>query len=377
MKKILFFIIILILVITLYYIIQPEEQIKLAGKMHYRGEYKNDTSTLLDNGKVLIVGGGCGEPKAEIYDPTTDTFSIVGKPHSTLYFHKAILLKNGNVLVVSSQGVEIFDIKSEKFRLIKDTPLFKPILPEPNKAMTHITIKDKKTGQIKKIPLKHPLKLQPYVNFYSIMDEFLILQNGDIFVLNTNPYKWQDYSIQIYEPVKIQKKWAIKVPYKLSSPELLSDGNILMTVSKFIDRTNYKNGYYVNNFQEIGKGLYNPSNNTFKLVNNYKKTAEQIKKEEIYKKAISAVNKKMKSNKGYQHEPVILKSGKVLFLGENRNYIYDPLVNKLHRINDFHRWRRDFATTVLNNSNVLITGGSCGNQESHSPYDEAELFIEK
>jgi large repetitive protein len=57
-----------------------------------------DTTVLLPNGKVLIAGGG---ERAEVFDPTTNTFSIAsGSLDAAWFFATATLLQDGKVLIV-------------------------------------------------------------------------------------------------------------------------------------------------------------------------------------------------------------------------------------------------------------------------------------
>ena len=62
------------------------------------------TATLLQNGKVLIVGGLAADyvllDTAELYDPATGTWSAAGRLNAPKSEHSATLLPSGMVLVV-------------------------------------------------------------------------------------------------------------------------------------------------------------------------------------------------------------------------------------------------------------------------------------
>jgi len=81
------------------------EWIETAGPMSVAR--RSHTATLLPNGKVLIVGGGNGvstttsQPiqSAELFDPATGMFTVVGNMLNSRSAHSAILLDDGTVLI--------------------------------------------------------------------------------------------------------------------------------------------------------------------------------------------------------------------------------------------------------------------------------------
>ena len=83
------------------------------------------TATLLPNGKVLIAGGYNGDylASAELYDPAARTFGPANAMHTARSGHVAVLLPNGKVLLIGGVGTgwtflrnaEIYDPATNRF----------------------------------------------------------------------------------------------------------------------------------------------------------------------------------------------------------------------------------------------------------------------
>jgi N-acetylneuraminic acid mutarotase len=99
---------------------------RMTGSLPY-GVYSH-TTTLLPNGKVLLVVGGSyneGYPiwtGAALYDPATETWSTIRTPNLPRYYHTATLLHNGKVLVVGGTSaslpvlsVELYDPETDSW----------------------------------------------------------------------------------------------------------------------------------------------------------------------------------------------------------------------------------------------------------------------
>jgi hypothetical protein len=87
----------------------------------------NHTATSLQDGRVLVVGGGDegydSVRSAELYDPATDTFRPTGSMKSRRWLHTATLLEDGRVLIAGGRSpkdstyasVEVYDPSSGTF----------------------------------------------------------------------------------------------------------------------------------------------------------------------------------------------------------------------------------------------------------------------
>lgn len=102
---------------------------KPAASMHY--ERAHHTATLLQSGDVLVVGGAANA-EAELYFPDADEFVPIGLPFVPgRFYHTATRLQDGNVLVTGGEThesdaaldiTEMYDWKTRKFSVL-DQPV--------------------------------------------------------------------------------------------------------------------------------------------------------------------------------------------------------------------------------------------------------------
>jgi hypothetical protein len=85
------------------------------------------TATLLGNGEVLVAGGEHSNlvapyiSEAELYNPSTGTFSVTGSLNTARFDHTATLLDNGQVLIAAGAPIlasaELYDPSNGKFKV--------------------------------------------------------------------------------------------------------------------------------------------------------------------------------------------------------------------------------------------------------------------
>ncbi len=279
-----------------------------AGNLMYPRE--NHTSTLLPDGKVLILAGSNALQHAELYDPDSDSFSETG---NTIKMHyqgsTATLLNNGKVLLVggvnAQQFAELYDPATGNFELI---------------------------DSLNEVHCYHTATM--------LLDGRVLIAGGQD---NVGP---QTHSIcEIYDP--LTNKFTLTADslndHRSSHRAvLLHDGKVLIMGG--IQTTTPGSGIYLNSAE-----IYDPISDTF----TFTQSLDQPR---------------------VGHQATLLKNGKVLVSGgsyyQKYGEIYDPIIGKWSSTGDMTVQKRQHHTaSILHNGKVLLTGGIAG-----SPMTNAELY---
>lgn len=167
------------------------------------------TATLLQDGTVLLAGGGekGALDTAELFDPTTGSFTATGRLTSGRTLHTATLLADGRVLIVGGIGQE-FDTSgsSDSGKPLRTAELYDP-------ATGTFT----ETGKLVARRWMHSSTLLP--------DGRVLIVGGQ-----REDMQSQLTAVEVYDPATgtFTEAGDLPVPYALHSALLLPDGRVLL-----------------------------------------------------------------------------------------------------------------------------------------------------
>jgi hypothetical protein len=290
------------------------------------------TATLLENGKVLVAGGFGARDEilasAELYDPTTGTFTATGNVQRTgergmisaRRSHTATLLNNGMVLIAGGIGSNTIG------GILAGAELYDPD-----------TGSFFRTGDMTVPRYYHTATL---------------LQNGTVLIVGgsdtTKPPSYALATAEIYDPStgKFTATGSLSAGWCGPTANLLADGKVLIASPTLKMPTGSTT------FAE----LYDPSTGTFTSSSPTSPTCPF-----------------------YYHASAVLRNGKVLITGGGEvdccntvligSELYDPGTGKFAVTGDLNIGRLLHTATLLPDGSVLIVGGS-----TKSPTPSAELY---
>jgi uncharacterized protein YjdB len=276
------------------------------------------TTTLLQNGKVLItggyVGGGDFTGTSELYDPVTGNFTPTGSLIIPRSWHSATLLQNGQVLIA---GGEATDSSGNGY--------------QPTEAELY----DPATGLF---------SYTGSLNIGRSMHSATLLQNGMVLIAGGSG----DATAELYDPAAgtFTYTGSLNASIENQSATLLNDDTVLLA-----------GGDISFSSSVAGAEIYNPTTGTFTATGSLK-AARSL------------------------HTATLLSNGKVLIAtGYNlatdlpvaTAELYDP-VAKAFTVTGSSVDARYYSTgTLLNNGQVLIVGGLASN-DATSELSPAELY---
>ncbi len=318
---------------------QPKDSWSEAGSTNY-SRWRH-TATLLANGEVLVCGGYPPEDtilaysSCELYNPEKNKWENVPPMNIARFFHAAVLLNDGRVLVTGGATEDSTTASCEIYNPVNNT--WEIVASMNRKRERHLMIKlvdgrvlvagggafDMVSGEVTNTceiydPVMNKWEYISPMNYPMINHKGIVLNNGNIFIAGSNPF--MDGGNAHYEILNINNlNWdTIPSPYynhgSFPSLSTLNDEKILV-----IGKTN------------IGE-VFNPENNLWTVT-------DSLSFQDRYY-AIS-INKK-----------------NVLVLGNGNDCeIYDYLSNSFFKAADKPAYQKEFTLTKLSNGSLLLVGG--------------------
>jgi hypothetical protein len=284
-------------------------------------------ATRLRDGRVLFMGGsGCGgadtgiRASAELYDPSTGTFSPTGSMHTPRESHTSTLLTDGRVLitggVTSPNATRSAGVTLAAFRLV-DTSA---------NVLNTAEIYDPATGTFSNTGSTSSIRDQHTAT---------LLDNGRVLVVGGGGEGYSSVSsADLYDPTTgtFGKTGSMKVGRWLHTATLLQDGRVLVT------------------------GGRSPKDSVYTSA-------------EMYEPATGRFSSAGSMSDGRQgHTATLLRDGRVFIAGgywsngqkglvQSSTEIYDPATGNFSPTGSMGTPRDGHTATLLDDSRVLIAGG--------------------
>lgn len=320
------------------------------------------TATLLEDGRVLVVGGYDAKWKAlasaELYDPKTGKWTMRAPLRVARFYHSAGLQPDGTVLVAGghtgSERLETTEVYNPVTDTWTDGPAIPKLVPAVRSGHTATMLKDGKIlvvgGDGNGLVELYDTATGTWTNVGSLLmprvgHSATLLKDDSVLVLGGFQNRGEHLSsAEVFEPAigKWKKVESLSVPAFAHTATLLNDGRVLVTG---------------------GGGVPDP-----------------LTRAELFDPANGKWTpaKPMHTKRG-GHTATLLPNGKVLVAGGADSEegflasaeVYDPATDRWIATDELNvpRWRH--TATLLRNGKVLIAGGQA---ELFDHVSAAELY---
>jgi len=308
----------------------------------------NHSATLLPNGKVLVAGGVI-TATAELYDPSTNSWSYAASMSTNRYDHTATLLPNGKVLVAGGYNGTTYFSSAELYDPATNTWSSAGSM---SVARLHHTATLLRNGKVLVVggtygpALTNIAELyDPATNTWSLagtiatsryMHTATLLSDGKVLIAAGATGTPAIASAELYDPAT--NTWSptgsLITARAYPSTNILPNGKVLL-----VGGFNSALGSGTNNI--IGDAeLYDPATGTWSLAGNlnFPRMAQTA---------------------------ILMPSGKVLIAGGhnttsylNTAEVYDPVTNSWTPTGSMATARAFHSATLLDNGHMLIVGGA-------------------
>jgi hypothetical protein len=324
------------------------------------------TATLLHNGKVLIAGGYQNVPggehcegslhfffgyfldcvsrvtSAELYDPTTGTFSPTGKMTGSGLSHTATLLPSGNVFINWGSSAELYDPSSGTFTVIDGIVPWATTATVLNNGKILITgfpatLYDPANGTF--------VTTGDYAGTPGNLGAATLLPDGRVLVAGNIGCCYDSGQTEIYDPSS--DTFSLTAPVFTQSNgsttvTLLQTGKVLAAGGGNANDDSYN---------PIEAGLYDAAGGTFRTIGNMTMARED-------------------------YTATLLPDGTVFIAGGDfasgiSTEVYDPAAERFFATSNMASPRVEHTATLLPDGRVLIAGGL---PYSNTTTSTAELY---
>jgi N-acetylneuraminic acid mutarotase len=267
----------------------------------------NHVAVRLPDGRVLVAGGyltpGVLTASCEIFDPATGLWTLTGSLNTPRQFHQAAALANGKVLVVGGLGMN----GQGSFLTLASAELYDPASGQWSPA-----------GSLGTARFEHTVTL--------LADGRVLVAGGTATAAggqNQGPFA----SAELYDLAT--NSWKAAAPMSAARDDhaatLLNNGQVLVT-----------GGWSSSGSPSFTAELYNPVNDTW----------------------VAAT--RMRAPRA-EHTATLLPDGHVLVVGGGGNWVvaeaYDPDEGTWSPAPELDEGRASHSATLLNNGAVLVAGG--------------------